>query len=51
MSNGVMKQIITMMSTFCCIIGLNHMHASMETEILKDKERIHGVAMVTNASK
>ena len=45
MSNGVIKQIITMMNTFCCIIRLNH--AGMETEIPKDKERIYGVAMAT----
>ena len=45
MSNGVIKQIITMMSTFCCIIRLNR--TSMETEIPTDKERIHGVAMAT----
>ena len=45
MSNGVVKQIITMMSTFCSIIRLNHV--SMKIDIPTDKERIHGVAMAT----
>ena len=45
MSNGAIKQIITIMSIFRSIIKLNHV--SVKIEIPSDKERIHGVAMAT----